>query len=186
MPAAVGGRQHPQRPEAASGHHQRVRELVGRIFGSLPASARALLAGIAGLAVVGTLFVVVVFPLLENTGPTGAEVAGVFPRGATVGKPLVLDMEITSTGDRTIHPICVRATFDRPVDFQNVDFDGIETINANGQMACGGMLATQESIAIVLTVVPRAAGPVDASIVPTQGNQTIGIPLTGSFQVSSR
>ncbi|HXZ98874.1 MAG TPA: hypothetical protein VEK76_00845 [Candidatus Binatia bacterium] len=160
-------------------------ERAGRGFNSLPVPVRLAVTAVAGAGLLLAIFFAVVWPLLDNTGPVQAEVDGVLPAQATVGRPLTMDLEITSTGDQTINPVCVQASFSKPVDFESVDFQGIETIRAVGGRVCGGMLATQESISIEVLVVPRAAGAVDGSVTPTQGSRAIGPALTGTIQVTN-
>ncbi len=162
-----------------------MREHVGRRYGRLPVSAKLALSGLFAVGLLLAIFFGVLWPLLDNTGPTTAEIDGSLPTHATVNQPLIMDLEITSDGDQTINPTCVKATFSKPVDFVSVNFQGIETFGAVNGIACGGMLATQESVSIEVDVVPKATGSIDASLVPTQRNQVIGVPLTGTIQVGS-
>jgi hypothetical protein len=161
-----------------------VRERLGRALAGLPGPIRKALVGLASLGVVVLILYVVVWPLINNTGAAAAEVDGAIPTQATVGHPLSMILEITSDGDQTINPVCARASFSAPVTVESVNFDNIETIPAKAGQACGGMLATQEQVAIVIRVVPEAAGAVTASVVATQGDRVIGPALTGTIMVS--
>jgi hypothetical protein len=161
-----------------------VRERLGLGFGRLPAPIRAGAAALAGLGLILAIFFGVLSPLVDSSGPTSAVVDGVISAQGRVGRPLTLQLEVTDTGDQTIHPLCVRATFSRPVELASVTFTGIETIPARGGQVCGGMLATQESVEINVNLVPEAAGSIDVTIVPAQGRQAIGPGLAGTLQVA--
>jgi hypothetical protein len=161
-----------------------VREEIGSRFGSLPRRVRLVLSALVVLGVLLAAFFAVIFPLVGTTGPVGAEVDGVISAHGSVGKPLVLQLSILSTGDQTIAPLCVQASFSRPVDFVSVTFQGIETIPASGDTTCGGELATQETTSIAVNLVPRASGTITASIRPTERAKAIGTPLSGTLDVS--
>ncbi len=152
-------------------------------MGSLPRPVLRLVAGLVSLGVVLAIFFAVLFPLVDNTGPVQAEVDGVISAHGSVGRPLLLQLSVQSTGDQTIAPLCLQASFSKPVDFVSVTFQGIETLPARGNRSCGGELATQETTSIAVHLIPRAAGTIAVSIRPTERAKAIGIPLKGTLDI---
>ena len=165
-------------------HHPPVREQIGRRFAVLPLRLQAVIAGVAAMAGAAAIFFAVVFPLVHNTGPMVAQVDGSFPDRAVINQTLTLDVSVDNTGDRLINPVCVAASFDRPVEVRSVTFQGLDTVGVQNGRACGGELSTQETISVQVVVVPRAAGTVHAQLVATQRDTAIGQPLEGAISVS--
>lgn len=157
---------------------------MGSRFGSLPRPATRLIAALVTLGILAAAFFAVIFPLVDNTGPVAAEVGGVIAGHGSVGRPLTLQLSVISTGDQTIAPLCLEASFSKPVDFVSVTFQGIETIPARAGTSCGGELATQETASVALQLIPRAAGTIAVSIRPTERTKAIGVPLTGTLDIA--
>lgn len=163
-----------------------MRERLGARFSAFPAPLQALVAALAAVGATAAIFFAVVYPLVHNTGPRAAELAGSIPSSAVVNQTLTMDVSVDNTGDRLINPVCLAASFDRPVDVTSVTFQGLDTVTARNGRACGGQLSTQETISIKIRVVPRQAGSVHAQVVVAQQDTTIGRPLQGTISVGAR
>jgi hypothetical protein len=149
----------------------------------VPGQAWAALIG--GLILIGG-FTAVVVPLLTGGGAVRGEVAGVIPGSATLGTPLEVPVAVDNTSGSTIAPVCVAATFDRPVHVTEARFQGLDIVPFHDGRACGGRLSGQETVSVVLVLVPAETGTVHVTLAVAEGSRVIGPPLRGTINVAPR
>jgi len=147
----------------------------------VPGQAWAVLIG--GIVAAGG-FAAVVLPLLTGGGQVRGEVAGRIPGSATVGRPLEVPVAIDNTSGSTISPVCVAATFDRRVEVTEARFQGLDIVPFRNGRACGGNLSGQETVSVVLVLVPLERGPVHVALAVAEGTRVIGPPLRGTITVA--
>jgi hypothetical protein len=137
---------------------------------------------VVGLVVGG--FAGVVLPLFtaSSGGPPMAEVAGLIPDSAPVNRSTDMEIALDNTGSSVIEPVCIKATFDRPVRVDHVVFQGLDRVPFRDGRACGGRLSSQETINIRLSIQPQSAGSVQVTIVPAQLGVVIGPGIHGTLR----
>jgi hypothetical protein len=137
-----------------------------------------------------TLFAVAfastILPLFLLQSGERAEIAGMESSSGVVGQATTIDLGIDNTGDSVISPICLSALFDLPVDVRSVNFQGLDTVPFKDGRACGGALSGQETISVIMTVVPRQAGTVHLRLVASKNAKEIGPAVVREFDVSAR
>ena len=171
---------------AAASHSGReiVRDRLQQRFSALPGVWRWVIGVGSGTLLLVGIFVVVVLPLLVNSGVKAVELNSEFPASGKVGQQLQLVIPIDNTGDQYVHPICVKFTFDAPVDVQAAVFQNFDKVPYSDGKACGGGISTQETTNINLVVVPRQAGALHVVAEPLEGDKPVGAKLQGTIQIS--
>ena len=127
-----------------------------------------------------------ILPLFLLHGGDRAEIAGMQSSSGVLGQTTSIDLGIDNTGDTVISPICLSALFDMPVDVKTVSFQGLDVVPFKDGRACGGALSGQETISVVMTIVPRQAGTVHVRLVATKGDKEIGPAVVRELDVSAR
>lgn len=166
------------------------RRLLDRVRGAIQRVPRPVRRLVVGLVVVGLVvggFAGVVLPLFTSSrgGPPMAEVAGLIPDSAPLNRTTDMEIALDNTGSSVIDPVCIKATFDRPVRVDHVIFQGLDRVQFRDGRACGGRLSSQETINIRLSIQPAAAGPIRVTIVPAQAGVVIGPGIHGTVQAGS-
>ena len=131
-------------------------------------------------------FASAILPMFLLRGGERAEIAGMQSSSGVVGQTTAIDLGIDNTGDTVISPICLSALFDLPVDVKSVSFQGLDTVPFKDGRACGGALSGQETISVVMTVIPRQAGTVHVRMVATKNAKEIGPAVVRELDVSAR
>lgn len=143
-------------------------------------------ARIVALSLLGVgAFFIVVFPLFSPGGGMHAELTGTIPAHMGLSVPTVAQFGIDNTGGSAVHPICITATFTRPVQISAVRFQGLDDARFINGHACGGTLAAQEDISIAVVFIPQQVGVVHMSLYATQLDTIIGPALQGDVQVGT-
>lgn len=138
------------------------------------------------LVLVGIAFAATVLPLLTSGGEQPrAEVTGRFPDRLQAGHPVVVALAVDNTSASIISPLCLVARTDPSgvVDVTQAEFQGLNTVAFQGGRSCGGDLSGQETITVLLTLVPRHAGTVRVSLAAGERSRYIGRELSGSIAV---
>jgi len=131
-------------------------------------------------------FASTILPLFLLKGGERAEIAGMQSSSGVVGQTTTIDLGIDNTGDTVISPICLSALFDLPVDVKSVNFQGLDTVPFKDGRACGGALSGQETISVVMTIVPRQAGTAHVRLVASKGDKEIGPSVERTLEVAPR
>jgi hypothetical protein len=127
-----------------------------------------------------------VLPLFLLSSTERAEIAGMQSSTGVVGQVTTIDLGVDNVGDTLIKPICVGALFDMPVQVQKVTFQGLDTVPFTDGRACGGALSGQETISVVMTLLPQQAGTVHVRLVASKGSKEIGPAVVRTLDVSPR
>lgn len=163
-----------------------VRRGAARVAAAARRVPRRVWAVLLGLLLVGGGFAAVVAPLLltARRGHPTAEVAGRLPDRARLDRPLDVVVAVDNTGTTVIHPLCLEVVAEGAVELGTARFQGLDTVPFHQGRACGGELSGQETVSVVLVVVPRAPGPLRLSIAPAEDGTVIGAPLRGTVLVT--
>lgn len=160
-------------------------EALRRARGRLPQPVRRLAVALVVAGLVAGAFAGVVLPLFHfgNPGPPVAEIAGLIPESIPAGRGTDMEVAIDNTGDASIGPICILATFTPPVEVRSVVFQGLDRVAFHEGRACGGKLNAQETISVRLSLLARSPGPVHVTLRPGSGSRAIGPAIAGNMQV---
>jgi len=154
------------------------------VWERLRANPRPLVLSAVAVALIGGFFVIVA-PLFNTSGAATAELGGVVPARATVGKPLQIDVGFDNTGNAVISPACVHVTLDGPVQATSALFQGTDREPFKNGTACGGALNGQDTISLVVELTPQSAGTANVSLAPAQGSTLVGAPLAGRISIAA-
>ena len=131
-------------------------------------------------------FASTVLPLFLLGTTDRAEIAGMQSSTGVVGQVTTIDLGVDNVGDTLISPICVGVLFDMPVQVQKVTFQGLDSVPLRDGRACGGALSGQETISVVITLVPQQAGTAHVRLVATKGSKELGPAVVRTLDVSTR
>lgn len=154
-----------------------MRDRVGR-------NPRPLIIIVVALALIGGFFAVVA-PLFNTSGAATADLGGVLPTQAVAGRPLEIDLGYDNTGNSVISPTCVQVTIQGPMRATNVVFQGVDTEPFKNGESCGGSLNGQETVSLVITLQPTAAGVATVTIAPAQGTTAVGAGFGGRITIAA-
>jgi hypothetical protein len=138
------------------------------------------------LLLFGVAFLLAILPLFMLKGTLRAEIAGMQSSTGVLEQPTTIDLGIDNVGDRAISPVCLSATFDAPVDVQQVVFQGLDRVPFRDGRACGGQLSGQQTISATMTFVPHQAGTMHVFLVASQADKEIGPVVSRTVEVSPR
>lgn len=159
---------------------------VAGLAARVPRPLRRLLATLAVTGALVGAFIGIVLPLfkLGEGGPPSAEISGLPPESIPLGRPIAMELAIDNTGNASIHPVCIEASFEPPIAVDSVVFQGLDRVPFRDGRACGGRLNSQETINVRLWLRATSAGVVRVVVTPAQGPRHIGPPIRAAVRVN--